>query len=30
MPRSNPDSMSFLEHLDELRGRLIHSLIALI
>jgi len=29
MPRSNPDSMSFLEHLDELRGRLIRCLIAL-
>jgi sec-independent protein translocase protein TatC len=30
MPRANPDSMSFLEHLDELRGRLIRGLIALI
>jgi sec-independent protein translocase protein TatC len=30
MPRTNPDSMSFLEHLDELRTRLIHSLIALV
>ena len=30
MARTNPDSMSFLEHLDELRSRLIHALIALI
>jgi sec-independent protein translocase protein TatC len=30
MPRLSPDSMSFLEHLDELRSRLIRALIALI
>jgi sec-independent protein translocase protein TatC len=30
MARTNPDSMSFLEHLDELRSRLIHGLIALL
>jgi sec-independent protein translocase protein TatC len=30
MARTNPDSMSFLEHLDELRSRLIHCLIALV
>jgi sec-independent protein translocase protein TatC len=29
-PRPNPDRMSFLEHLEELRVRLIHSLVALI
>src|SRR5262245_60585779 len=30
MPRLSPDSMSFLEHLDELRSRLIRGLIALV
>ena len=29
MPRPHPDRMSFLEHLEELRVRLIHSLVAL-
>ena len=29
MARQSPDKMSFLEHLDELRVRLVHSLIAL-
>ena len=29
MPRPHPDRMSFLEHLEELRVRLIHSMIAL-
>src|SRR5438552_3031003 len=30
MPRPSPDRMSFLEHLEELRQRLIRSLIALV
>ncbi len=30
MARSNPDKMSFLEHLDELRVRLVHSVAALV
>ena len=30
MPRSNPDRMSFLEHLEELRVRLIRSLLSLV
>src|SRR3990172_5164940 len=30
MARVNADKMSFLEHLDELRGRLVHAVIALI
>jgi len=30
MARPNADKMSFLEHLEELRGRLIHSVLALI
>jgi len=30
MPRSHPDRMSFLEHLEELRVRLIRSLLALV
>ena len=29
MPRPNPDKMSFLEHLEELRIRLVHSAVAL-
>ena len=29
MPRPNPDKMSFLEHLEELRVRLIHAAVAL-
>lgn len=29
MPRPSPDKMSFLEHLDELRARLVHCLVAL-
>ena len=29
MPRPNPDKMSFLEHLEELRVRLVHSAVAL-
>ncbi|HVD76766.1 MAG TPA: twin-arginine translocase subunit TatC, partial [Vicinamibacteria bacterium] len=29
MPRPHPDRMSFLEHLEELRVRLVHSLVAL-
>jgi Sec-independent protein secretion pathway component TatC len=30
MPRAHPDRMSFLEHLEELRVRLIRSLLALV
>lgn len=30
MTRPSPDKMSFLEHLDELRSRLVHSLVALV
>ena len=29
MPRTNPDKMSFLEHLEELRVRLVHAAVAL-
>jgi sec-independent protein translocase protein TatC len=29
MPRADPDKMTFLEHLDELRVRLVHSAVAL-
>lgn len=29
MPRPDPDKMSFLEHLDELRVRLVHAVVAL-